>query len=113
MFALRTLLVALLALGAVAGPMAGPIETRQIGDLACNVARLKTVGSLGKAGDAIKQLADNTTQAAAQQGLDQANGGIKAIAGALLSGQAAPAGGRDSVAAGLQAMNATLAAADP
>lgn len=108
MYALRLLLTALFALVAAAAV----VTPRQIGNLACNVARLKTVGALGSTGDAISNIANTTTQAAAQAGLDQANGGIKAIAGALLGGGAAPASGRDDVAAGLAAMNATLAAGD-
>lgn len=110
MYALRLLLTTLIALTASVSSAA--VAPRQVGDLACNVARLKTVAALGSAGDAIDSIADPTTQAAAQAGLDQANGGIKAIAGALLSGATAPASGRDDVAAGLAAMNSTLAAAD-
>lgn len=108
MFATSTILTIFLALGAVAAPL----ESRQTGNLQCNIARLKTVGSLSKAGSAIKQIQDPATQSAAQTGLDMANGGIQTIASALLSGQTAPADGRNNVAAGLQAMNATLSAAD-
>lgn len=86
------------------------VAPRQIGNLACNVARLQIVGALGSAGDAIGQIQDTATQTAAQTGLDQANGGIKQIAGAILTGQQAPAEGRDAVAAGLQAMATALSA---
>jgi len=37
----------------------------------------------------------------AQSGLDSASDGIKTIAGALITGQAAPAAARDQVATGL------------
>lgn len=110
MFVLRLLLATLFALAVSVSSAA--VAPRQIGSLACNVARLKTVAALGSTGDAIGSIANTTTQAAAQAGLDQANGGIKAIAGALLSGDAAPASGRTDVAAGLAAMNTTLAAGD-
>jgi hypothetical protein len=37
------------------------LETRQIGNIKCNVARLKTVGALKKAQTAVKALAGNAT----------------------------------------------------
>lgn len=48
-------------------------------------------------------------QSAVQASLDQANGGIAAIAQMLRAGKMASAAGRDDVAAGLQAMASALA----
>jgi hypothetical protein len=44
-------------------PLASPesLDTRQIGNIQCNVARLKTVGALKKAQTAVKTLAANAT----------------------------------------------------
>lgn len=47
-------------------------------------------------------------QTAATAGLDQANGGIKQIASAIISGAAPPQTSRDQVEAGLTAMGAAL-----
>lgn len=106
MHAFRLLLATLLSLAVTVSTT--PLAPRQLGNLACNIARLKIVGALGDAGDAIDNIADPATQTAAQAGLDQANGGIKTIAGSLLSGDAAPASARDEVAAGLAAMQTAL-----
>jgi hypothetical protein len=37
--------------------VSAPLDQRQIGDLQCNIARIKTVGALGKAKKAVKALA--------------------------------------------------------
>jgi hypothetical protein len=37
------------------------LQTRQIGDIQCNIERLKTVAALGKAQGAVKKLAQNAT----------------------------------------------------
>jgi hypothetical protein len=44
-------------------PLASPesLSTRQIGNIQCNVARLKTVSALKKAQTAVKTLAANAT----------------------------------------------------
>lgn len=55
------------------------------------------------------QIANTTTQTAAQTGLNQANGGVKTIAQSLIAGQQAPDAGRQAVEAGLVAMNSALA----
>lgn len=110
MYALRLLLTTLLSL--TISTSAAPVDPRQIGNLACNVARIKIVAAFGSAGSAIDDIADPAVKTAAQAGLDQANGGIKTIASAILSGDAAPATARDEVAAGLAAMNTALAGAD-
>lgn len=91
---------------------AATLPPRQIGNLACNLARLQIVGALNDAGSAAGSIADTTTQAAVSAGIDQANAGVGAVAQALLSGGAASADGRDEVAAGLTAANEALAGAD-
>lgn len=91
---------------------AAAVNPRQIGGIACNVARLQVVGALSDAGDAIGQIADADVQSAAQAGLDQANGGIDAIAQSIIAGEKASADGRTNVEAGLTAMADALASGD-
>lgn len=91
---------------------AATLQPRQIGNLACNAARLGVVGALNDAGDAVSQIQDPDTQAAAQAGLDQANDGVQQVAQSIFSGEKASADGRDGVAAGLQAMTDALASGD-
>jgi hypothetical protein len=92
-----------------------PLGKRQIGDLQCNVARLKTVGALGKAQKAVNALAtqangtaDATNIATAASSLASAQDGIKTIAGALLTGKTAPASARTQVGDGLENALAAL-----
>lgn len=85
---------------------------RQAGNAACNAARVGVVSSLSAAGTSIPQIQDPAVQAAAQAGLDQANGGIRAIAATLQAGETASAAGRDDVEAGLRAMLGALSAGD-
>lgn len=85
---------------------------RQAGNAACNAARIQVVSSLSAAGSSIAEIQDPAVQAAAQAGLDQANGGIRAIAGTLQAGETASAAGRDDVEAGLRAMASALTAGD-
>jgi hypothetical protein len=92
-----------------------PMEERQIGDLQCNIARLKTVGALGKAVKAVKALAaqangtsDATNIATAASSLASAQEGIKTIAGAILTGKTAPASARTQVGDGLENALAAL-----
>lgn len=87
-------------------------QSRQIGGIACNVARIKVVSALGDAGDAIAQIQDPAVQTAAQDGLDQANGGVDAIKATIVAGETASADGRLAVEAGLAAMADALAAGD-
>ncbi|KAK2608118.1 hypothetical protein N8I77_006751 [Diaporthe amygdali] len=107
MYAFRVIVAALFAISTSAS-----VVERQLGGIGCNVARFQILGALGDAKDAISQIQDPAVQTAAQQGLDQANGGISQIASSLLSGAAAPADSRDAVAAGLAAMDSALSAAD-
>ncbi|KAK0492791.1 hypothetical protein EDD18DRAFT_1465305 [Armillaria luteobubalina] len=93
---------------------AAPLHSRQIGDIACNVARLKTVSSLAATKSAVNKIdTSNSTDAAtavtgAQTGLDSASAGIKTIAASLLTGQTAPADARDQVKSGLLAAQTAL-----
>ncbi|ESK87502.1 hypothetical protein Moror_2052 [Moniliophthora roreri MCA 2997] len=100
---------------------AAPLQTRQIGNLQCNLARLSIVKNLAQTGNRLNQV-DTTDPAVAdavttaQGGLQDASDGIKTIAGALLTGQTAPAAARDQVASGLQTANDALVglnSADP
>jgi hypothetical protein len=106
----RALLVAFVTISTFASIVtAVPVtfETRQIGNLACNIARVKTVAGLAATSAALKGVptaSDATVATAvttAKDGLQSASAGIKTIAGALLTGQSAPAAARDDVAAGL------------
>ncbi|KAL0580211.1 hypothetical protein V5O48_001804 [Marasmius crinis-equi] len=110
-----TLVSVLLAASASLAAPAASLESRQIGNLACNVARFKIVTDLVKTGNTLKKVdttdptvADAVTTA--QGGLKSAGDGIKAIAAALVTGQAAPADARDQVGAGLQTAADSLTA---
>ncbi|KAF9498317.1 hypothetical protein BDN71DRAFT_1443648 [Pleurotus eryngii] len=88
---------------ALAAPV---VETRQVGNLTCNVARLRIVGALAATNDDVSKIstADATAAdavATAQSGLSSAGDGIKTIAGSILTGQQAPASARDQVGQGL------------
>ncbi|KAG8162190.1 hypothetical protein KVR01_007955 [Diaporthe batatas] len=107
MYALRVIIATLFAVTASAS-----VVERQLGGIGCNIARFQILGALGDTGDAISEIEDADVQAAAQAGLDQANGGISQIASSLLSGGAPPADSRDEVEAGLTAMASALADAD-
>lgn len=108
MYSSKVLLATLFAVAA----SAGAINPRQVGNAACNTARIQVVSSLADASNAIAQIQDPTTQAAAQDGLNQAQIGVDEVAESLLAGEKASAAGRDDVAAGIKAMNAALAAGD-
>ncbi|KAK7428820.1 hypothetical protein QQZ08_004590 [Neonectria magnoliae] len=115
MFGSRFILVTLLASVATV-TQAAPLEPRQLlgqlGGIQCNLARVRIVGALGDAGDAIDNIQDQATSAAASAGLDQANAGISQIASALIAGEAPPDEGRTEVEAGLQAIGAALDSGD-
>jgi len=106
--------VLLAALYVASSASAIPVEPRQIGGVACNVARLKTVAGLRQATTAVNKLASSSDPAAAsaaataQGGLQDASAGIKTIAGALLTGQTAPADARDQVSQGLTTADTAL-----
>ncbi|KAJ8469177.1 hypothetical protein ONZ45_g16977 [Pleurotus djamor] len=99
-------IVAFFMFALVAQIEAAPIEARQIGNLTCNVARLRIVGALASASSNVNKIstADAATASAvadAKDGLSSANAGIKTIAGAIITLQKAPATARDQVEAGL------------
>lgn len=117
MFASKVIVATILAVCASAAvinpaPAAANNKPRQLGGIACNVARLQVVSALGNAESAVGQIQDADTASAAQAGLDQANGGISEIASAVLAGEQAPDSGREAVEAGLTATNAALSAGD-
>lgn len=93
---------------------AAPVESRQIGGLQCNIARLQTVTNLAAASRAVNKI-DTTTDpnvasavSTAQQGISSAQAGIKTIAGALFTGQQAPAAARTQVGNGLTTAQTAL-----
>ncbi|KAH9485841.1 hypothetical protein JR316_0002756 [Psilocybe cubensis] len=96
--------------------MAGEQSKRQIGNLQCNIARLKTVAGLAKSASAIKKAmtaaqgdAETTAQLqTAAQGVSSAQAGVGTIAKALITGQLAPAAARQQVADGLNAATTAL-----
>ncbi|KAJ7739396.1 hypothetical protein B0H16DRAFT_1568868 [Mycena metata] len=94
--------------------IAAPLQRRQVGNLQCNINRLKIVTSLASTNTAVGKI-DTTDPAtasavtAAQAGLTCAGAGIKTIAQSLFTGQAAPASARDQVQAGLLAAQTALA----
>ncbi|KAK0490287.1 hypothetical protein IW261DRAFT_1412857 [Armillaria novae-zelandiae] len=106
--------ITLLSAALMAYLLPPPLHSRQIGDIACNVARLKTVSSLAATKSAVNKIdTSNSTDAAtavtdAQTGLDSASAGIKTIATSLLTGQTAPADARDQVKNGLLAAQTAL-----
>ncbi|KAK0455703.1 uncharacterized protein EV420DRAFT_556962 [Desarmillaria tabescens] len=91
-----------------------PLHSRQIGDVQCNAARLKTVASLAATKKAVSNIdtsnstATGTAVTDAQTGLDSASAGIKTIAAALLTGKTAPADARDQVKNGLLSAQTAL-----
>ncbi|TFK18653.1 hypothetical protein FA15DRAFT_729205 [Coprinopsis marcescibilis] len=99
---------------------AAPLAPRQLlgglGGIGCNVARIQTVGSLrrtiGEVNDLSEAAASDTATAAAASdasaALQSAHGGIQQIATALLTGQAPPQAGRDSVEQGFNAAKTAL-----
>ncbi|KAH7130896.1 hypothetical protein EDB81DRAFT_763561 [Dactylonectria macrodidyma] len=115
MFGSRLLLVTLLA-SVVSVTQAAAIQPRQLlgqlGNLQCNLARVRIVGALNDADQAIGNIQDQATSAAAAAGLSQANAGISQIASAIVAGEAPPAESRSEVEAGLEAMAAALTAGD-
>ncbi|KAI0265308.1 hypothetical protein BC834DRAFT_843584 [Gloeopeniophorella convolvens] len=83
---------------------AAPLESRQIGGIACNANRLGIVLTLKSASGTAKGLAtslantsDATNVQAIQTGIKGAQGAIDVIGKALLSGQTAPADARNQV----------------
>ncbi|KDR70084.1 hypothetical protein GALMADRAFT_905540 [Galerina marginata CBS 339.88] len=98
--------------------MAAPLgeSKRQIGDIQCNVARLKTVAGLAKSAKSIKSAiaaagSDSATVAQLQtaaKGISSAQAGVATIATALFTGQQAPAAARQKVQDGLDAATSAL-----
>ncbi|KAH8102143.1 hypothetical protein BXZ70DRAFT_55412 [Cristinia sonorae] len=82
---------------------------RQIGNLQCNLDRLKIVGDIFAASQTTKTLTKQLSADAngsslistVNDGLNQASSGIGEIAVALFTGQKAPAASRDQVESGL------------
>ncbi|KAF9262148.1 hypothetical protein L218DRAFT_810697, partial [Marasmius fiardii PR-910] len=95
---------------------AASVESRQIGNLTCNIARGKIVAALAKSGSNAKKIDTTTDPAVAdavtttQTGLKDAGDGIKTIALSIITGQAAPADARDKVANGIQSASDALTA---
>ncbi|KAI6377157.1 hypothetical protein MCOR25_002653 [Pyricularia grisea] len=107
MHAQQYIIAALMAFGA-AVTEARALEPRQIGDLACNVARLQIVNALNATKKNVGDIQDATVKTAAQAGVKQAQDAIGVIGKSLLAGEKAPATARDDVAAGLTATGTAL-----
>ncbi|KAK2050799.1 hypothetical protein LZ31DRAFT_6536 [Colletotrichum somersetense] len=103
---------AVLLVAATALTEARVLETRQIGGIGCNIARLNIVSAISSAQDAVDDIQDATVKNAASAGLSQASDGIGNIAGALISGQKAGQNDRDSVKTGLTATGTALQGGD-
>jgi len=107
------LCVALLVRGAPF-PRDIDIAGRQIGNLTCNIARLKIVAALAQTTSGTKKLQslvtgdDATSASNALTGLQSAASGIETIAIALISGQTASADARQQVGDGLDQAKSAL-----
>ncbi|KAI0786988.1 hypothetical protein C8Q75DRAFT_808064 [Abortiporus biennis] len=92
-------------------------DRRQIGNLQCNIDRLKIVADLAGAKSTAQTLTQQLASDAAgsqsistvSDGISSAQSAIGQIAAALLTGQQAPAAARDQVAAGLTQATQALA----
>ncbi|KAL0958458.1 hypothetical protein HGRIS_000600 [Hohenbuehelia grisea] len=108
------LFLAIFACQVAAAPIAtSRVEPRQIGNLTCNLARLRIVGALGRTGRNMKKIDTNDAAAAtavstASTGLGNANAGVATIARAIFTGQQAPASARDQVGEGMLSAQAAL-----
>ncbi|KAK1959806.1 hypothetical protein LY78DRAFT_685641 [Colletotrichum sublineola] len=90
----------------------GVLQPRQIGDLGCNIARLKIVSAIKSTQNSVDNIKDPAVKEAAAAGLKQANDGIGSIAKALVTGQKAAADDRNTVEAGLTATGTALQGGD-
>ncbi|CCF44980.1 hypothetical protein CH063_03474 [Colletotrichum higginsianum] len=88
------------------------LQSRQIGDVDCNVARLQIVDAISSAQDTVGGIKDATVKDAAAGGLKQASDAIGNIGVALISGQKAAAEDRTSVQTGLNATGTALQGGD-
>ncbi|KAI0048664.1 hypothetical protein FA95DRAFT_1605043 [Auriscalpium vulgare] len=93
-----------------------PVQSRQIGDLQCNIDRLKIVTTLEGAkitvdglAASLSKSADASNIKAVANNIAGAQGGIGVIGKALLTGQAAPASARTQVQDNLTQAIKTLA----
>ncbi|TLD33284.1 hypothetical protein PspLS_01284 [Pyricularia sp. CBS 133598] len=107
MHAQQYIIAALMAFGA-AVTEARALEPRQLGDLACNVARLQIVNALSATKKNVGDIQDPAVKTAAQAGVKQAQDAIGVIGKAIISGSKPPANARDDVAAGLTATGTAL-----
>ncbi|KAJ7689674.1 hypothetical protein B0H17DRAFT_1134812 [Mycena rosella] len=102
-----------LALFLAFAAVAAPVETRQLGNLQCNIDRFKIVTGLVETGSALKKIDTTnpdtaTAVAAAQTGLTTVGDAIKDIALALVTGKAAPTDARTQVSQGLNDTRSAL-----
>ncbi|KZV99358.1 hypothetical protein EXIGLDRAFT_762659 [Exidia glandulosa HHB12029] len=101
--------VVALALLFVAQGAAGPIHARQVGNLDCNLARVRIIGALASTADTVKQLPLDLNTAQALAGVGIAQAGIEQIVVALFNNQTAPPAARDLVGSGLTDARTALA----
>jgi len=96
---------------------AAPLDTRQIGGIKCNIARLATVKNLAASSKAVSALATAaaadpaaaTAAQTAQTGLTSSKQAIGTIAKDILTGQQASADARTQTEDGLNAAKTALA----
>ncbi|KAK6988711.1 hypothetical protein R3P38DRAFT_3095423 [Favolaschia claudopus] len=93
--------------------IAAPLEQRQLGNLKCNIDRLKIVTGLIATASAVGKIDTSdpdtaTAVEAAQAGLKTAGDSIKDIAIALITGKAAPPESRTGVSQGLNDTRSAL-----
>ncbi|KAJ7058877.1 hypothetical protein C8F01DRAFT_1059595 [Mycena amicta] len=107
------LLSVVLSLFVVSTTVAAPLEQRQLGNLQCNIDRIKIVADLVQANIAVKKIdtSDAATASAvsdAQAGLSSVTSAIESIALSLVTGKAAPGDARTAVSAGLNQTRSAL-----
>ncbi|KAJ7740602.1 hypothetical protein B0H16DRAFT_1566953 [Mycena metata] len=93
--------------------VAAPLHSRQVGDLDCNLARLKIISDIAAAQTLVGQintidLATASAVAVAQAGLTSTNAAIQDILTAVFANQTAPANSRDQVGLGVNGAHDAL-----
>ncbi|KAJ7755195.1 hypothetical protein B0H16DRAFT_1458739 [Mycena metata] len=89
--------------------LAAPMHRRQIGDLDCNLARLKVVSDTGCCSDLGRPNQHNRAQWALHKaGLNSINSAIEDILTAVFANQTSPADSRDQLEQGLNTANSAL-----
>ncbi|KAK1980873.1 hypothetical protein LZ30DRAFT_750463 [Colletotrichum cereale] len=88
------------------------LETRQLGSLSCNFARLQIVSAISSAKSSVADIKDTAVKDSASAGLKTASDAIGNIGKAIVSGQKAAAEDRNTVETGLTATGTALQGGD-